>query len=208
MLKKSLFVLSFATLSSTTFAAPVANLIVNGSITPPTCTVNGQDEVDVTYEFDIAPGLFPASGNLTLTEQVKPIEVVCDATTYLSFTTADNRAGTASTSAITNFGLGTYGEDNTKVGFYTISTRNATVKADADATATNVGFLNGTTYATTAAIDTAKTTAWATSTTALSSGKVFAANIAVRPTINSVMKNTAGDAKLDGHAVLTFAFGL
>ncbi|MEK2485759.1 fimbrial protein, partial [Providencia stuartii] len=36
------------------FSAPVANLKVTGSITPPTCTIDNQNEVDVEYKFDTA----------------------------------------------------------------------------------------------------------------------------------------------------------
>ncbi|MFG0743128.1 fimbrial protein, partial [Providencia sp. TYF_10] len=62
MFKKSLLALSLITLSSVAFSAPVANLKVTGSITPPTCTVNGEEEADVLYQFDITPGIFPTSG--------------------------------------------------------------------------------------------------------------------------------------------------
>ncbi|HHN8583828.1 TPA: fimbrial protein [Providencia rettgeri] len=208
MFKKSLLVLSLITLSSTAFSAPVANLKVTGSITPPTCTVNGEEETDVLYQFDITPGIFPASGNLILDAKTQPIEVVCDATTYLTFDASDSRDGTALTTGNTNFGLGSYGENELKVGFFTITMQNATVKADAEATAKTVGVLNGSTYATTGVVDKTKKMGWGTAANTPTAGQIFAADFAVKPTINSEMKNTDGDAALDGHAVLAFTFGL
>ncbi|MFG0743748.1 fimbrial protein, partial [Providencia sp. TYF_10] len=62
MFKKSLLALSLISLSGVALSAPVANLKVTGSITPPTCMVNGGEEADVLYQFDITPGIFPASG--------------------------------------------------------------------------------------------------------------------------------------------------
>lgn len=79
MFKKSLLVLSLMALSGTPLSAPpVANLQIIGSITPPTCTINGQEEETFTYDFDISPGIFPSSGNLILDPQSQNIEVICD----------------------------------------------------------------------------------------------------------------------------------
>lgn len=210
MFKKSLLALSLIALSGTALSAPVANLKVTGSITPPTCTINGQpDEVDVNYKFDITPGIFPASGNLTsLVAQSQPIEVICDATTYLTFTATDSKAGTELTAGNSNFGLGEYGEEKTKIGFYQVTMQNAKVKADAEAEEKTVGVLNGTSYATTGVVDKTKAMGWATAANTLAAGQIFSADFAVKPTINGEMKNSAGDAELDGHAVLAFAFGL
>ncbi|MCW2256061.1 type 1 fimbria pilin [Providencia alcalifaciens] len=208
MFKKTLLALSLITLSGAALSAPVANLKVTGSITPPTCTVNGEEETDVLYQFDISPGIFPASGNLVLDAKTQPIEVVCDATTYLTFDASDSRDGTALTTGDTNFGLGTYGEDSLKVGFFNITMQNATVKADAEATANAVGVLNGTAYAISGVVDKTKKMGWGTAANTPSAGQIFVADFAVKPTINSEMKNTAGDATLDGHAVLAFTFGL
>lgn len=209
MFKKSLLAVTLIALSGAALSAPVANLKVTGSITPPSCTINGQpDEVDVNYKFDIAPGLFPASGNLTLPSQVQPIEVICNASTYLTFTATDSKAGSELATGNTNFGLGEYGEAKTKVGYYRITMQNAKVKADVDAAEKTVGVANGTAYATTGVVDKSKVMGWATAANTLASGQIFSADFSVVPTINSLMKNTEGDAKLDGHAVLAFAFGL
>ncbi|EIU7559331.1 fimbrial protein [Providencia rettgeri] len=210
MFNKSLLVLALTCVTTAAFSAPIANLKVTGSITPPTCTVNGEDEVDVNYQFDITPGIFPASGNLVLDAKAQPVEIVCDATTYLTFDATDNRDGTALTESNTNFGLGMYGEgtESKKVGAYTITMQDATVKASTSDAAQDVGVLNGTTYGTTGVVDKTKKMGWATSASDLASGQIFSANFAVKPTINGEMKNTAGDATLDGHAILAFSFGL
>ncbi|QZY66543.1 fimbrial protein (plasmid) [Providencia rettgeri] len=208
MFKKSLLALSLITLSSAVLSAPVANLKVTGSITPPTCTVNGEEETDVLYQFDITPGIFPASGDLVLDAKAQSIEVVCDATTYLTFDASDSRDGTALTPGNTHFGLGTYGEDNLKVGLFTITMQNATVKADIDAAPKTVGVLNGTAYAANGVVDKTKKMGWGTAANTPTAGQIFAADFAVKPTINGEMKNTSGDAKLDGHAVLAFTFAL
>ncbi|MEY0600297.1 fimbrial protein [Providencia alcalifaciens] len=208
MFKKSLLALSLITLSSAAFSAPVANLKVTGSITPPTCTVNGEEEADVLYQFDITPGIFPTSGNLVLEPKTQPIEVICDATTYLTFDASDSREGTALTAGNTNFGLGVYGTEEQKVGFFTITMQNATVKADTESAAKSVGVLNGTAYAATGVVDKTKKMGWGTAVSTPTAGQVFAADFAVKPTINSEMKNSEGDATLDGHAVLAFTFGL
>lgn len=208
MFKKSLLALSMITLSGTALSSPpVANLVITGSITPPTCTINGQGEDTFTYDFDISPGIFPASGNLTLEPQSQNIEVVCDALTYLTFTAADERAGTELTLGNNNFGLGTYKTD-TNIGFYTVTMENATVKANTDATATDVGVLSGSSYANSGLVSKEQLSGWAKSASQLAAGQIFAADFTVTPTINAEMKGSDGDAQLDGFAVLTFAFGL
>ncbi|WP_447875466.1 fimbrial protein [Serratia fonticola] len=208
MLKKSLLVLTLAAMTGSAFAAPVANLKVSGSVKQPTCTVNGiVDEVDVLYTFDVSPGQFPATGNKTLPSQTKSIQVVCDATTYLAFTTTDERATTALITSNTNFGLGLYG-DSTKVGYYTISMKNATVKADENASEISVGVLIGNAVHYDSRIDKTKTMSWGRAQNHPEPGRIFTADYEVEPTLNSVLKNSDGTATLDGHAVLVYAFGM
>lgn len=210
MFKKSFLALSLITLSGAAFSAPIANLKVQGTITPPTCTIQGQDEVDVIYQFDITPGLFPASGNLPLKEQAKNIQVVCDAITYLAFDATDNRADTELTAGNFNFGLGTYDLEgtDTKIGYYTVTMKNATTQQNPDAEIVNVGVRTGTTHGTASLLNKTASSAWATSSSVLASGQIFSADFEVKPTINGAMKGSAGDAELDGHAVLAFKFGL
>lgn len=210
MFKKSLLALSLIAISGVALSAPVANLKINGTITPPTCTINNENETEIQYNFDVAPGLFPASGNLTLDSQVKDIEVVCDATTFLSFDISDNRADSVMTAGSNNFGLGEYGE-TTKVGFYNVTMQNAKVQATPESTANVAGIKTGTTGAAAAKVlDKTMSTTWTVSTASntAASGQVFSAELAVKPTLNAALKNSDGTAKLDGHAVLAFGFGI
>lgn len=208
MFKKSLLALAFAAVTGSAFAAgPVANLKVNGTITPPTCTVNGEEQsADVLYEFNVSPGMFPASGNLKMAADSQNIKVVCDATTYLSFTASDERTGTELVAGANNFGLGKHGDDN--VGFYNVVMKNAKVKANEAATEVSVGVQSGSNYATTGTLNKTMNFSWASAAGAYSSGQIFSADFEVTPTLNSVLKNSDGTAQLDGHAVLAFAFGV
>ena len=208
MFKKTIIALSLISVSSATLAAaPVANLKVSGSITPPTCTIKGQNEVDLEYVFDVSPEMFPVSGNLGLDAKTNSIEVICDAATYLTFSSTDNRASSVLTAGVYNFGLGLFDTDK-KVGFYTINMKNATVKADSSSAAQTVGISNGATYGTTMFIDKTKKMAWATAASTLKAGQIFAADFDVKPTLSSELKTSSGDAQLDGHATLAFAFSL
>ena len=208
MFKKTVIALSLVSLSGAALAAaPVANLKVTGTITPPTCTIKGQNSVDIEYIFDVSPGMFPVSGNLALEPKTNSIEVICDAATYLTFSSTDNRASSVLTESVYNFGLGLFDTDK-KVGFYTINMKNATVKQDSTSTAQSVGISNGATYGTTMFADKTKKLAWATAASTLKAGQVFTADLDVRPTLSAALKTSSGDAHLDGYATLAFAFSL
>lgn len=220
MFKKSLLAISLLTLSSSiAFAAtPTAKLKVSGDIQPPTCTINGEtSETTVEYTFAVTPGLFPAKGDLTLKPQSKNIVVTCDAKTYLAFTPTDNRAGTEKKEGDSYFGLGSYkmavdGKEavDTKVGYYTVSMKNATVKEDLTSEEKKV-YVMDSRYGRSTSKTLVKNDSlgWARSNANdYADGQVFAADFEVTPTINSALKNSDGDAKLDGLATLTFQFGI
>ena len=212
MLKKSLLFVSLAVLSGNLPAAgPTANLVVKGSITPPQCTINGEENTEIEYNFNVSPGAFPATGNLTLQGQAKTIEVICDAATYLSFTATDERDSSVLTAGANNFGLGMYGDD-TKVGNYTVLMSNAKYKPTADTAAYTNGYIRPGTGSVASSAYLNKTTnfAWSTTTSGApyALGQVFSADFTVTPTINAVLKNSDGSAQLDGLTVLAFAFGV
>ncbi|MBP6121732.1 MULTISPECIES: fimbrial protein [Providencia] len=208
MFKKTIIALSLTFVSSAALsAAPVANLKVVGTIAPPTCSIQGQNEVDFEYVFTISPEMFPLSGNLTVDGKRNNIEVICDAATYLTFSSTDNRADSALIVSNTNFGLGLFDTDK-KIGNYIITMKNATVKATPTDNALAVGISNGATYNTLLNVDKTKKLGWATSVSALKAGQVFAADFDVTPTLNAALKSSSGEAKLDGHATLAFAFAL
>ncbi|MDT1067775.1 fimbrial protein [Providencia stuartii] len=207
LFKKSLLALSLMTLSAAALSAPIANLKVTGSIAPPTCLINGGNEDTFIYEFDFSRTIFPASGDLVLNAESKNIEVVCDATTILTFTAVDDRSATVLTPGDNNFGLGST-SDSVNIGFYTVTMENATVKENANAKATSVSVLVGSDFGSTGTVSKTETAGWATAPDKLAQGQIFAADFTVTPTINGDLKNSAGDVSLDGYAVLTFAFGL
>ncbi|MEX6315079.1 fimbrial protein [Providencia manganoxydans] len=206
LFKKSLLALSLMTLSAAALSAPIANLKVTGSIAPPTCLINGANEDTFTYDFDFSRAIFPASGNLVLDAESKNIEVVCDATTILTFTAVDDRSGTELTPGDNNFGLGT--SESVNIGFYTVTMENATVKANANANATSVSVKVGSDFGPTGTVSKSETASWATAPNTPAQGQIFAADFTVTPTINKDLKNNAGNVSLDGYAILTFAFGL
>ncbi|MCS3433633.1 fimbrial protein [Klebsiella sp. BIGb0407] len=208
MFNKYLLALILITLSETVLSAPpVASLRVSGSIIPPSCTLNGLTEETYTYRFNISPDIFPLSGDLRLSPQVRTIEVVCNAATYLSLSTVDERAGTELNTGDSLYGLGIY-NTNTKIGYYTVRMNNPTVKTNPDASATEAGILRSGSYSNSFLLNKGTRHSWAVSATQMAAGQVFAADFTITPTINSVMKNNAGDAELDGLAVLTFVFGI
>ncbi len=208
MFKKTIIALSLTFVSSAALsAAPVANLKVVGTIAPPTCTIQGQNEVDFEYVFAISPDMFPLTGNLTIDGKRNNIEVVCDAATYLTFSSTDNRADSALIVSNTNFGLGLFDTDK-KIGNYIITMKNATVKATPTESAQAVGISNGSAYNTLMNVDKTKSLGWATTVGALKAGQVFAADFDVTPTLNGALKSSSSEAKLDGHATLAFAFAL
>ncbi|WP_147321572.1 fimbrial protein [Serratia marcescens] len=202
-----LSVFSFGVLAET----PTATLIVSGSIAPPTCTVNGQESEDeIEYVFNVSPGVFPASGNLTLDPIVKNITVACDSSTFMAFNVTDNRTGTELTTGSTYFGLGSWGADNKKVGSYRVLMSNAKYISEPGANPVAAGVRYGGNVAASTYLDKTLKTAWTKSsgTATLAPGQIFTADLAVYPVINGDLKNGTGDEELDGNAVLAFSFGL
>lgn len=212
MFKKTLLFVALSSFAGSALSAPpVVNLKVSGTITPPTCTVNGQETTpDISYKFDVSPGVFPASGNLTMTGQSQNIKVACDATTYLAFSVADQRDASLLTTGPNNFGLGTYGagDKSVKVGYYQVTMQNAKTTAKTGGTETEVGVQVGTVYGTAGKLDKTLTTSWATAKDTPAAAQAFSADLVVTPTLNGALKNSDGSAKLDGHAILTFSFGV
>lgn len=76
---------------ATATAAPVANLKINGDIKPPTCTVNGGEQVDLIYNLGaVSPSVIPQSkGYNGLPRISNTLTVSCDAATYLTFNATD-----------------------------------------------------------------------------------------------------------------------
>lgn len=92
-MKKQLFgltLLSALVSSSALATGSVANLQVKGDIKPPTCIVNAGDN-DILFDYGrISPSVIPQSTNYQLPIRTTTLEVVCDAQTFLTFTSTDN----------------------------------------------------------------------------------------------------------------------
>ncbi|MEQ4690856.1 DUF1120 domain-containing protein [Providencia manganoxydans] len=210
MFKKSLLAIALVSMSSAALSATTANLKVIGTITPPTCTINADTNAVVEYTFNISPDLFPSDGSdYKAPSETKNIEIVCDASTYLSFDSTDERDDSIYQAGDNNFGLGTFGSNNSKIGFYTVTMKNATVKENPTANAENVGIsTNASTYNTSALLSKSKTMAWAKSVNNLAQGQIFAADFMVTPTFNKSLRTTPDKVSFDGSAVLTFGFSI
>lgn len=222
MFKKYLLAISLLALSSgaTLAANPIAKLKVTGTIKPPTCTINNEEqEATIIYNFDITPGLFPEKGDLKLAGQSKNIVISCDSSTYLAFVATDNRLGTQSQESEAFFGLGHYqfknkdtNEENTeaKVGYYTINISNAAVKKENESKFEKAYIKS--THSSTALPNTLiykqSEYGWASPSNTYAVGNSFTADFEVKPVIDSKMKKSEGDAELDGLATLTFQFGI
>lgn len=91
MLKQSLLAAALAAVSGSVFAAsPVANLKIDGRVTPPTCTVNGAEQGEIVADFgSVSPSLIQKTKNLVLDTVTVPLTVKCDAITYLTFMQKD-----------------------------------------------------------------------------------------------------------------------
>ncbi|MDW7803915.1 fimbrial protein [Providencia rettgeri] len=200
-----------ALFSIPTLSAPVANLKVSGDIKPPTCIINGLDNPDIVFEFNISSSLLSSGENIQLNGKTQEITVFCDARTYLSLRPVDNRAGSELTEGAYNFGLGTHGDNNIKIGYYDIILNNGFYRQSPGSESISASFrknLSNLTYPS-FKLDKTAAASWidASTNSGLAAGQEFTADITVSPTINGSLKNE-DSVLLDGNAVLEFSFGL
>lgn len=196
------------TMANAQAANPSAELKVIGELTVPTCTVASTN--DGVYDFGkLSATMIKPSATTALTAQTKTWTISCDAETYLNFTPVDNRAASSSSSATTNFGMGTVNGTG-KIGYYTAQLKNATVDGTTSSLFTSASATF--TPATTAAITTGQRSGWATSAAnTQKSGRVFVADITVSPVLasSSTMNGPiTDDTKIDGSMTLNFAYGI
>ncbi|WP_145490684.1 DUF1120 domain-containing protein [Yersinia rohdei] len=187
---------------------PTAELKVIGTLTVPSCTIVAPDEG--VYDFGRLSASLVKSGTATtpITAQTKTWTVNCDADTYLNFTPVDNRVASSSSLAASAFGLGNVNNTG-KIGFYTAQITQGTV----DSKASNL-FTTATNEISSAPAEDlmpGRRTGWASAANTQSSGKVFTANISVRPILGGT--TTMGgpiteDVKIDGSMTMNFAFGI
>ena len=96
----NLLLLATNLLFSVGATVPVANIQINGKITPPTCTVNGAAQSDVIFDLGaISPSLIPISEPYIYPRNIRSNKIIieCDAVTYLTFNATDTYATSALT---------------------------------------------------------------------------------------------------------------
>lgn len=192
-------------------APPASDLKVKGLLVVPVCTIVAAD--NGIYNIGKQPAtLVKPNTDTTLASMSKTWTITCDAETYLNFTHSDNRADSVSTVARANFGLG-YVNGSGKIGFYNIDVKNPTV----DGITTRVFSTMNNTLTTHdivpyLSVHKDNRHGWASATSiAQQSGKVFAADFVVTPTLaSSATMNGAitDDTNIDGSITLNFAYGI
>lgn len=208
----TLTALSSLLLSAAALASESAEIKVTGEITTATCEVtmvnNGVFDFGKISQSMVAEDKNSLLGN----KDQGGVHVKCSAPTALTFTTTDNRLGTAShTIGGWNFGLGSVNGTG-KLGFYHLHLRAPTV----DGVASKLVKASGGDIETPQdqlAIEYGERFGWATASgaKALAIGKDFAFSMSAQAYLagKSSMNGTLGeDTNLDGSATMEFGFGL
>lgn len=204
-------ILSVLALHGAAIAAPMSTeLQVKGSMAVPSCQVNVTDSG--VYDLGkISNNLISPNKATPLTPGVVVITANCDAETYLSFTAEDNREGSSSVSGSTYFGLGNVNGAG-KLGYFQMKMHDATVdnKGLTSLYSTSKG---STSFSAVKEItvDKNRVMGWAKSSSVQESGKRFVAALTLTPVLASSkdMNGPLTDSvKLDGSALLNFAYGL
>ncbi|ERK08932.1 DUF1120 domain-containing protein [Serratia fonticola] len=215
-MKKNLLTLTAVSsllLSAATLASENAEIKVIGEITTASCEVTmGNNGV---FDFGkISQAQLSESTNTLLGSSSEgSVHVKCSAPTPLTFTTTDNRLGTATfRSGGRNFGLG-YVNGSGKLGFYHLQLREPTVDGVASRmfTASESGTV-GMTF-NTVDLEYGKRVGWAPASGAqeMAIGKDFAFRMSAKAYLSakSAMNGDLGeDVNLDGSATMEFGFGL
>ncbi len=187
-------------------------LVVMGTIDVPACNVvidnGGSYDVAELGPTDVKPG--------TATTPLKPINhqwtVTCEGDTFMSFSVTDNRKGTASTNDSSQFGMGLVNGTG-KLGYYTLSMKNAAV----DAVASHVYATNRKSVG-----DNKGPSAWvrsdgfimgwaATASATQQIGRLFTADLEATPVLagsQTMNGPIVDDVELSGSLTFDFAYGL
>ncbi|EPN2807055.1 DUF1120 domain-containing protein [Serratia marcescens] len=203
-------ILAVLGMSGSAMAASMSpELSVKGKMAVPSCTLSmvGGGIFDLG---NISNSLIQPQKATELKSMSQPINVNCDAVTYLSFTVEDNREGTASVTNPQYFGLGNVNSTG-KLGYYQIhmyapvvdgvgvkayaTTKGSTAFTAQDAVYLNKDYVMG----------------WAKSSSVQISGKKFSTYLEVKPMLASSKDMNgpiADNVKLDGSSTLNFTYGL
>lgn len=196
--------------SPAALASMSPELKVTGTMAVPTCTV-GVNNNGVADLGKISNGLISSTQATALAEQRLLAQVECEAETYLSFTIVDNRAGTASLTSNTAFGLGNVNGTG-KLGYYTMVMNTNWVDGTSVMTySTPKGSTLFTASSVPTSVDKTKVMGYARANNVQVSGKKFVTDLKITPFLAS-SKDMGGplsdSVKLDGSATLNFAYGL
>ena len=201
-LSLGLMIISGSALAS----APNSELTVSGTIKTPSCTVTSSNSG--TYEFGQISASTLGRSETALPPVTQTYTVVCDASTYLTFKTVDNRSNSVSSPSATKFGLGRNVDGY--VGYYTGKVKNATVDGDKS----KVMRSQNTSFVANDEVDLtnnpAEVIGWAESNNVLKLGTSFAADVEITPYLSKASEfgDIVGDVQLDGSATMNFAFGI
>ena len=197
-----------------TAAIEPRDLVVQGTIKTPTCTLTA--EFDGVYDYGVInKNLVPTTGHLALSTKTQRWSVDCgEASTYMAFQIIDNRADTVSSTGNNNFGLGSVpGVEGSKIGYYTVTLGEAKINDAAAFTLKgSVGGSTGTGAASTSA-DKTQSHSWTdgTGSRAPFAGSKFDMAMSVTGYIaNATTMGTpiTESIPLDGHLTLNYSFGL
>lgn len=200
-------------LSAATLASESAEIKVTGEITTASCEVtmanNGVLDFGKISQAQISDKTITSLGN----KGGEKVHVKCSAPTALTFTTTDNRLGTAShTIGGWNFGLGNVNGAG-KLGYYRLELRDPTVDGEASRifAASSEGTISVAGRVLT--VEQGKRIGWSphSGEQELAIGKDFAFSLSANAYLASKgeMNGALGeDASLDGSATMEFGFGL
>ena len=227
MFNKSLLALVLAAATGSAFAAPVANLKIDGKVTPPTCTINGEEQGELLANFGavsptwlLATGL--SSGHVkSVGSQTVPLTISCDAKTYLTMVPTDTYRNVdvgQTGSYIYRSALVSDSNKSASIGNSYFMMNNMTVDGKAAylgrETSSHTGNSNIAIPGIKSAWTTEKQINVAPGSFKLAAGQVFATDLAVSSNLYSKQKITTNGIDLTeavdfvGENVLTFNFGI
>ncbi|WP_391091311.1 DUF1120 domain-containing protein [Vibrio sp. NH-UV-68] len=206
---KMLFFPSLLIIAGSAMAAPAPNseLTVSGTVRAPSCTVTASEAG--VYNFGEISSSQVGREDKKLGTVKQTYTINCDATTYLTFKTVDNRSDSVTSSSTTRFGLGKNG-DQGNIGYYTGRVINASVDGElsklmqSETSSFNavesVVLTNSSTYV----------TGWAEGSSKLKSGRNFQADVEITPYLSrsSDFGPIVSNVELDGSATMNFAFSI
>lgn len=221
MHKKFLLAAILVVVGGSAYAAgPVANLKIDGRVTPPTCTINGAERGEMSADLGrISPALLKSSENMLNAVSV-PLTISCNADTYMTFVSTDSNKG-VDLDFFNNqdqyYGLVSDADKTKSVGVYYVRFNSLTVDG-------KKAYYGRETMSSTdnALIYNNKRMGWTTETQTnvapgafkFAHGKIFTAELQVNGVLfkNSVLSakgiNVTEEVDYSGETVLAFNFGI